>query len=187
MLHRHCMIERCQRNTGIMCIKSINAWRKKKTKKREHQGFVVTGGIMGCQNDNFRCRHWRQNLHVHWGETWCANVHVRASKMEDGKCGAQTRCHFSHFNTDFRLQTDVQESSYLAWINAISNLTESVLYWCWAAREIWRKMRERTCIDALTYIASKQRMRERTIRCANERFLVPTNEYWLLASLFRNL
>ena len=24
----------------------------------------------------------------HWGETWCANVHVRASNMEDDKCGA---------------------------------------------------------------------------------------------------
>ena len=102
-------------------------------------------------------------------------------------CGAQTRCHFSHFNTDFRLQTDVQESSCLVWKNAISNLTESVLYWCWAASEIWRKMRKRTCHDALTYIASKQRMRERTIRCANERFLVPTNEYCLLASLFYHL
>ena len=122
--------------------------------------------------------------YIHRGETWCANVHVRASKMEDGKCRAQTRCHFSHFNTDFRLQTDVQESSCLAWINAISNLTESVLYWCWAAGEIWRKMHERTCHDALTHIASKQRMRERTVRYANERFLVPTNKYWLLASLF---
>ena len=23
----------------------------------------------------------------HWGETWCANVHIRASNMEDDKCG----------------------------------------------------------------------------------------------------
>ena len=37
--------------------------------------------------------------------------------------------------------------------------------------------------DALTYIASKQRMRERTLRCANERFPVATNEHRLLASL----
>ena len=120
---------------------------------------------------------------THWGETWCANVHVRASKMEDGKCGAQTRCHFSYFNTDFWLETDVQGSSCLEWLYAISNLTGSVLYCCWAACESWRKMRERTWSDALTYIASKQRMRERTLRCANERFPAPTNEHRLLASL----
>ena len=120
---------------------------------------------------------------LHWGETWCANVHVRASKMEDGKCGAQTRRHFSYFNTDFRLETDVQGSSCLEWLYAISNLTGSVLYCCWAACESWRKMRERTWYDALTYIASKQRMRERILRCANERFPAPTNEHRLLASL----
>ena len=120
--------------------------------------------------------------HYHWGETWCANVHVRASKMEDRKSGAQTRCHFSHLTLIFRLEIDIQESSCLEWIHAISNLTGSVLYCCWAACEIWRKMRERTWYDALTYIASKQRMRERTLRCANERFLVPTNEHRLLAS-----
>ena len=133
---------------------------------------------------------WRGSLaifsiftkHGHWGETWCANVHVRASKMEDRKSGAQTRCHFSHLTLIFRLEIDIQESSCLEWIHAISNLTGSVLYSCWAACEIWRKMRERTWYDALTYIASKQRMRERTSRCANERFLVPTNEHRLLAS-----
>ena len=118
----------------------------------------------------------------HWGETWCANVHVRASKMEDRKSGAQTQCHFSHLTLIFRLEIDIQESSCLEWIHAISNLTGSVLYCCWAACEIWRKMRERTWYDALTYIASKRRMRERTLRCANERFLVPTNEHRLLAS-----
>ena len=120
---------------------------------------------------------------THWGETWCANVHVHASKMEDGKCGAQTRCHFSYFNSDFRLETDAQGRSCLEWLYAISNLTGSVLYCCWAACEIWRKMRERTWCDALTYIASKQRMRERILRCANERFPAPTNEHRLLASL----
>ena len=118
----------------------------------------------------------------HWGETWCANVHVRASKMEERKSGAQTRCHFSHLTLIFRLEIDIQESSCLEWIHAISNLNGSVLYFCWAACEIWRKMHERTWYDALTYIASKQRMRERTLRCANERFLVPTNEHRLLAS-----
>ena len=122
------------------------------------------------------------NEHSHWGETWCANVHVRASKMEDRKSGAQTRCHFSHLTLILRLEIDIQESSCLEWIHVISNLTGSVLYCCWAACEIWRKMRERTWYDALTYTASKQRMRERTLRCANERFLVPTNEHRLLAS-----
>ena len=126
-------------------------------------------------------------LQYHQGETWCANVHVRASKMEDGKCGAQTRCHFSHFNTDVLLETDVQESSCVAWINAISNLAGSVLYYCWAECEIWRTMHERTWHDAPTYIASKQRMRERTLGCYNERFLVQTNGYWLLSSLFYHL
>ena len=87
------------------------------------------------------------------------DVHVRASKMEDGKCGAQTRCHLSHFNIDFRLETDIQESSCLEWMHAISNVNGSVLFWCWAACESWRKMRERTWYDALTYISSKQRMR----------------------------
>ena len=77
-------------------------------------------------------------LYTHRDETWCANVHVRASKMEDGKCGAQTRCYFSHFNTDFQLETDVQESSSLKWIHAISNLTGFVLYCWWAAWESWR-------------------------------------------------
>ena len=29
------------------------------------------------------------DIHLpHWGESWCANVHVRASNMEDDKCGA---------------------------------------------------------------------------------------------------
>ena len=49
----------------------------------------------------------------HWGETWCANVHVRASKMEDRKSGARTRCHFSHLTLIFRLEIDIQESSCL--------------------------------------------------------------------------
>ena len=121
----------------------------------------------------------------HRGETWCANVHVRASKMEDRRRGAQTRSHFSHLTLIFRLEIDVQESSCLEAIHVISNLTGSVLYCCWAACEIWRKMRERTWLwyDALTYInAWKQRMRERTLRRANERFLVPTNGHGLLAS-----
>ena len=69
----------------------------------------------------------------HWGETWCANVHVRASKMEGRKSGAQTRCHFSHLTLILRLEIDIQESSCLDWIDAISNLTGSVLYCCWAA------------------------------------------------------
>ena len=90
---------------------------------------------------------------------------------------------FIYFNTDFQLETYVQESSCLEWIHAISNLTGSVLYCCWAACESWRKMRERTWYDVLTYIASKQRMCERTLRCANERFPVATNEHRLLASL----
>ena len=90
---------------------------------------------------------------------------------------------FPRFNIDFRLEADVQESSCWVRIHAISNMTGSVLFWCWAVCECWRKMRERTWYDALTYTASKQRMRERTLRCANERFLVPTNEYRLLASL----
>ena len=144
--------------------------------RRARTCWFVTGGWLHVEPT---CVAWL----IHCGLHSLGRDLIRASKMEDGKCAAQTRCHFSHFNTDFRLQTGVQESSCLAWINAISNLAESVLYWCWAAREIWRKMRERTGYDAQTYIASKQRMRERTIRCANERFLVPVNEYWLLASL----
>ena len=105
-------------------------------------------------------------------------------KMEGRKSGAQTRCHFSHLTLIFQLEIYVQESSCLEWIHAISNFTGSVLYCCWAACEIWRKMRERTCYDALTYIASKQRIRERTLRCANERFLVPTmNIDYLLHSV----
>ena len=98
--------------------------------------------------------------HHHRGETWCANLHVRASKMQDRKIGAQTRWYFSHLTLILRREIDVQGSSCLEWIHAISNLTGSVLYCCWPARESWRKMRERTWYDALTYIASKQRMRE---------------------------
>ena len=103
--------------------------------------LLLTPMIAGISNK--RCQWlslrvwWHAFALHHRGETWCA-------RMEDGKCGAQTRCHFSHFNTDFRLQTNVQESSCLAWINAISNLTESVLYWCWAARKIWRKISHST-------------------------------------------
>ena len=43
----------------------------------------------------------------HRGETWCANVHVHASKMEDRRSEAQTRCHFSHLTLIFRLEIDV--------------------------------------------------------------------------------
>ena len=137
----------------------------------------------GNTNPFLRWQKWRcSDINIHCGETWCANVHVRASKMEDRKSGAETRCHFSHLTLIFRLEIDIQESSCLEWIHAISNLTGSGLYCCWAACEIWRKMRERTWYDALTYIASKQRMRERTLRCANERFPVQTNEHTSLAS-----
>ena len=140
-----------------------------------------------CQKKCFSwwwCHRWHHRVAsklalYRWAETWCANI----LKMEDSKCGVQTRCRFSHFNIGFRLETDVQERSCWEWIHAISNMTGAVLFWYWAPCESWRKLHEQTWYNALTYIASKQCMRECTLRCTNVRFLVPTNEYRLLVSL----
>ena len=166
--HQMCLCVRPNQNISLYLVDYMAAAYERRRRPNRH-----------CKRHN-----WFVLTRHHWGETWCANVHVRASKMEGRKSGAQTRWHFSHLTLIFRLEIYVQESSCLEWIHAISNFTGSVLYCCWAACEIWRKMRERTCYDALTYIASKQRIRERTLRCANERFLVPTmNIDYLLHSV----